>query len=368
MKFTCTQENLSRGLNFVQAISNQATTLPILKNILIIAKNGSITVKATDLEIGITALIRGKIEQEGELTVDAKILTSFVNLLPNDKVDVSSEKNIISIQSGSYKTKINGIVADDFPVIPEIAKNKGFSIACMEIKKAFLSILPSVSIDDTRPEINGVFVQVNKEEIIFAGTDSYRLGEATLSLTTTPSYNGHFILPLKTAKEFIRTSGDGDQLMEFWIAENQLLASCNGVDIVSRLIDGEYPDYKQIIPTSNTLRCIIPKDEFVKAIKISGIFAAVGSNSITVEFKPKNTILISSATTVGEEETKLSVPIESDEPLKIVFDYRYLLDGLSSIDTDDIELLATSSSAPVVLKPIGSGGKKFIYIVMPIRQ
>lgn len=367
MKFTCTQENLSRGLNFAQAISNQATALPILKNILINAKNGAITIKATDLEIGITALIRGKIEQEGELTVDSKILTSFVNLLPNDKVDVTSEKNIISIQSGSYKTKINGIPADDFPVIPEIPKNKGFSISCMEIKKALISILPSVSIDDTRPEINGVYIKVNKEEIILAGTDSYRLGEFTLALSPA-SYNGHFILPLKTAKEFIRTSSDDGQLMEFWIAENQLLASYNGTDIVSRLIDGEYPDYKQIIPSSHALRCIIPKDEFVKAIKISGIFAAVGSNSVTFEFKPKNTIIISSATAVGEEETKLSVPIEGGEPLKIIFDYRYLLDGLSSIDTDDIELLATSSSAPVVLKPIGSGEKKFIYIVMPIRQ
>lgn len=372
MKFTCTQENLHKGLLKIHGISGQNISLPILKNALLEAVGGVLKIKSTNLEIGIITQIRGKVEAEGRTTVDAKIMSGFVSLLPQDKTILNVQERALLIKGGSHQTKINTLPAEDYPVIPEVGRNKGFSVRAQELQKALSQILPSVSLDDTRPEINGMYWKVQEGVLILAGTDSYRLAEKRIKLAQNSAlqqiFQGFFIVPLKTVKELVRIFNDEDEVINIYIAENQVLFSSGLTEMVSRLVEGEYPDYQQIIPSSFAVKFNLSKADFINAVKISGLFAEVGSNNISLELKPQqNKIIISSATSLGEERTDLDVSMEGELDLKIVFDYRYLLDGLTSTESEDVVFSATSQTAPAVLKPMEQS-ESFLYVVMPVRQ
>lgn len=368
MKFTCTQENLNSGLIKVQGISSQATALPILKNILLEIKKGVLKLKSTDLEIGISTQIRGKSESDGQITIDAKIISNFVSLLPQDNISLASEGESLTIIGGSHKTKINGLSSEDFPLIPEIVKTKGFKVSVDTIKKSLSQIMTAVSPDDTRPEINGIYFKVTDKNLILVGTDSYRLAEKNIELTENMDFEGSFIVPLKTAKEFVRTVDDTDEIVEVYLSEDQIMFVYGLTEMVSRLVEGDYPDYKQIIPSSHKYKFTLAREDFNKAVKISGLFAAADSNSVVIELKPGKKILaISSSTAMGEENSNLNVDIEGDTDLKIIFDYRYLLDGLNIIEGDDVVFMAGSESSPALLKSVNEN-ETLLYIVMPIRQ
>ena len=375
MKFTCTQENLLQGLLKVQTIAGQTTSLPILKNIFLQARAGSLKLKATDLEIGITTQIRGKVEEEGSITVEAKIISSFAALLPQDKVSLISADGKLAVQGGSHKIKINSLPAGDFPVIPKVDRVKGFKLAAAEVKKALAQILPAVSLDSTRPEINGVYWRVENNILTLAGTDSYRLAQRKLAIKQEPGqkedqggFQGFFIAPLKTIKELIRIIDDEIETIEVYVSLNQVLFVCGATEMVSRLVEGEYPDYQQIIPSSYKLKFSLNKEDFIKAIKISGLFAEVGTNSVSLELKPKTgSLTISSATSIGEGRSELGLDIQGEQDLKIVFDYRYLLDGLNSIEDEVVVFSATGHTSPAMLQPQNEQ-EQFLCVVMPIRQ
>ena len=375
MKFTCTQENLNQGLLKVQGIAGQTTSLPILKNVLLEAKNGSLKLKATDLEIGITTQIRGKVEKKGAITVEAKIFSNFVALLPQDRVTLVDEEENLVVEGGSHKIKIKSLSVEDFPVIPKVSKGSGLEFAVKEVKKALAQILPAVSLDDTRPEINGVYWRAKNGILTLVGTDSYRLAEKKLKIRgkinpgeDKGDLRNFFIVPLKTIKELVRVIDDEAEMLEVYLSENQVLFVCGPTEIVSRLVEGEYPDYQQIIPNSHNVKFNLSKDDFVKAVKISGLFAEVGSNSVSLELKPRTgRLAISSATSMGEERSDLGLDIEGGEALKIIFDYRYLLDGLNSIEDEVVVFSATGEASPALLKPQNEQ-EQFLYVVMPIRQ
>lgn len=369
MKFTCTQENLHKGLTVVHGVSGGTGTLPILKNILIEAKEDGIYLKATDLEIGMTSYVRGKVDSQGAITVEAKLITNFVSLLPRDKVDIESDGKSVAIQGGAHKTKINGLPSNDFPVIPTLPKDRACKISIYVLKRALSQILSAVSGDDSRPELHGVYISLQDQTLTLVGTDSYRLAEKKIALLEPSPFSINCILPLKTAKEFLRTSG-AEETVEMTSSENQILLMYGGTEIVSRLVDGKYPNYQQIIPTSHIVKCIVNKEEFINAVRISGLFAAVGGNNVTLEISPGGPVKITSTTIIGDEQTELYPHIEGEEGLTIAFDYRYLLDGLMSIDAPEVSLAMLSSSAPALMKPL-SGSEEdssFIYIIMPIRQ
>ena len=368
MKITCTQENLYQGILQVQGIAVQASPLPILKNIFLEAKKGVLKLKSTNLEIGITTSIRGKIDEEGQITADARLLSSFISLLSQEKVNITTDGKNLIIETSVHKTQINGLAADEFPVIPEVKKENEFKISAQEFKQSLLEVSPASSTDDTRPEINGVYCNIADKIITFAGTDSYRLAEKKLELLDGKQGKEAFIIPLRTIKELIRTITNDNEIISLYKGDNQVLFTYGETEMVTRLIEGEYPNYTQIIPTAYNYTFTIGKEDFINAIKISGLFASIGSNSVTLTLCPsKKELIIFSETNFGEERTTLSVDIEGKEDVRIVFDYRYLLDGLTSILCDEVVFCATSESSPSVLKPKDSA-KQFLYIVMPIRQ
>jgi len=373
MKISCTQENLNQGLSIVSHIANKNSNLPILGNILIKVQDKIINLSATNLEIGIQVGIRGKIESEGDFTIDARLFSDYISLLPKDRIDLELSDNDLNIRCNKQKTKIKTQSASDFPLIPQLDKKNPYIIKAKDFKKAVSEVVFAVSISETRPEISGVYMDFNNNQLVMAATDSYRLCEKNIKIEKENQENKQIIVPVKTLQEISRilsvfkeeTSLDNIENIEIYISSNQIMFSYNGVDLVSRLIDGQYPDYRQILPNEKKTTIKINKDILIKAVKTSSLFTKSGIHDIKLEFLKGNLVITSSSAQTGENISELEVEKDGDDN-NIVLNYKYLLDGLQNIDSENVIFELNTSSNPCVLKPDGSND--YIYIIMPIKQ
>lgn len=373
MKISILQENFKKALQIVSRIAGKNVNLPILNNILIKASDKNITLTTTDLELGVISKVRGKIEKDGSFTVDSKLLSDYVTLLPNKKIDIEQNKKLINIQSDNYKTSIKGINAEDFPLIPKVSKKDSYKIKVADFKKALSQIIFAVSANETRIELSGVLFYFKGSELVVVATDSYRLAEKTIAIQSSNKEEKKVIIPSKTLQEVIRIISIiseeelGSGFIELYLSDNQIMFSIGDTELVSRLIEGQYPDYKQIIPTKHETKVKIEKDEFVRAIKTSSIFSRVGINDINLDFpQGKNKTIISSVSTQsGENIVELDSEVVGVDN-GIVVNYKYLLDGINNIQSSSIELEVINSNTPCVLKP--ENDDSYIYIVMPIKQ
>lgn len=383
MRFISLQENLKRGLNIVGHITTKNINLPILNNILIKAENGNIELVSTNLEIGITHQLRGKIEKDGQFTIDSKLITEYVGLLGGDeKVLVDEKEGELRVESGGYKTKIKGESAKEFPLIPVIPKKNHYRCPLGDFKKALNSVIFSVSTSENRVELTGVLFYFNQGQLSLAATDSYRLAEKEVGVTAVyenkqadeeeKNEEHKLIVPAKTAQELLRilNNWDGAALSEeedvkIYISENQILFTIDSVELISRLISGQYPDYKQIIPTKSQTEVLVDRQELIRATKAASLFSKTGINDVTLKFL-KNKILVSSYSGASGE-SQIEVRSESSGvENEITINYRYLLDGLSNIEGPRVKLSLLNSNTPCLLRP--EKDNKYLYIVMPIRQ
>lgn len=377
MKISSLQENLKSGLSAVTHIAGKNINLPILNNVMIEAKDGNINLITTDLEIGIIAQIRGKVEEAGSFTVDAKVITDFVSLLPNKKIDISKKENKITVKSENYNTVIRGQEADEFPLIPKVEKKHFYKVAIEEFKKALSQVIFAVSTSETRIELSGVLFSFNKANLTLAATDSYRLAEKTIKIETNlkDGEDKKIIVPAKTLQELIRilSSLRNEDLsaeqkdLEIYVSENQVLFTVGGIELISRLIEGQYPDYKQIIPTGSETVSMVSRYEFIRAVKAAAIFSKSGINDINLDFpNGKNQIIISSASSqTGENITELEANVQGKDN-GIVINYRYLLDGLNNTATDNIKIEVINNNTPCIIRQ--DKDDNYIYIIMPIKQ
>ena len=374
MRFISLQENLKRSLNIVGHITSKNINLPILNNILIKAENGNIEFIGTNLEIGIIHQVRGKIESEGQTTVDSKLITEYVNLLSGgEKVRVEEKDNELKIDCGNYKTKIKGESGKEFPLIPVIPKAGYYSCKLKELKKSLNSVVFAVSNSENRLELTGILFSFNKNKLSLAATDSYRLAEKEVEIKAN-SMNGEqkIIVPAKTVQELLRvlSNFEGDELGEeqevkFYLSENQILFTVDSVDLISRLINGHYPDYQQIIPSKSQTEVLVERAELIRAVKASALFSKTGINDVTLLFS-KNKIIVSSFSGAsGESQADLEAEVKGIDN-EITINYRYLLDGLANIEGERVRLSILNNLTPCVLKPEKENG--YLYIVMPIRQ
>ena len=375
MKLTCLQENLNFGLQSTGHLVNKNVNLPILNNVLIEAQEGGLKLSSTNLEIGISCQVRCKVETTGSFTVDAKLFSDYVNLLPNDQVNVDLEKSeFLKISCRNSNTKIKGIASDDFPVIPEIEKTNAFKIKIKDFKKALAQVIFAVSVSETRPEISGVLMSFNKQEkskLYMVGTDSYRLTEKSITVDGGVEEK-EVIVPVKTLQEVLRVLNNlKDQAnavedLEIYLSENQILFVCDGVELISRLIEGQFPDYKQIIPTETKTKVVIATSELTKAIKTVALFSKTGIFDINLVFDPaKGLTMQTTNAQVGESKSELEVAYDG-EVNETTLNHRYLLDGLSNISADEVELSLVDNNIPFIMKPIGD--ESYTYIIMPIKQ
>ena len=367
MKLKCTQENLNKGLGIVSHVASKNTNLPILNNIMISAKSGILSLVATNLEIGITANVRSKIDEDGSFTIPATVITSYINLVSGDNIDIDLEGKELRINAGKQNTKIKGEGASEFPIIPEVEKNNKFIIEGEELIKSLSQVVSSASMDDTRPEISGVFMYFNGNKLILAATDSYRLAEKKCNLIK-GGEETRVIVPQRTILELIRICGLlplGQ--VEIYLDDNQILFNLGEVQLTSRLIEGEYPDYKQIIPKNFNTEAIINKDGFIKVVKGASLFSKSGINDVNLAFlKDKGEISINALNTqLGENTAAVEGKITGDNN-DIVFNYKYLLDGLTNIDSENVNIKIIDNTNPGMFT--SEGKDDFTYIIMPIKQ
>jgi DNA polymerase-3 subunit beta len=375
MKLISVQENLKKGLLLVSHGTGKNINLPILNNIMIKAYHNTIELISTNLEIGIIHKLRGKVEDDGEFTVDAKIITEYVNLLPSENVEIEEVEGELKIECDNYKTKIKGESAKEFPLIPTVSSDNNYSCLAVDLKKALNSVAFAVSNSENRIELSGVMFNFEDEKLTLVATDSYRLAEKTISIKiNSGSINQKIIVPARTVQEVLRIlsnynsedlSFEQNGEVTMAVSDNQILFTIDSVDLVSRLINGQYPDYKQIIPDKSKTTIITSKQNLSRAVKAVAIFSKTGINDVSLEFKNNKIIISASSGQSGESRVDVDAEIEGIDN-EVAINYRYLVDGLNNITSDKVKLSVVSNNTPCVLT--ADKGDDYLYVVMPIRQ
>lgn len=383
MKLICTQENLNQALSYLERVVGRQSTLPILSNFLLETEKGRLKISATNLEIGVIAYIGAKIEEEGKIAVPAKLISNFIhNLPPGDVLQLESDTEGLKIESTTYKIKIKGLDGKDFPIIPQYTKDYFFSFPAQDLKNALSRILFCVSLNNARLELTGAHMFFYTDQIHLAATDSFRLAEEIIPFTHYGSgytdflkENPSLIIPGNTLQEIIRVITPESSEVKIALEENQIFFEIDGVQIISRIINGKYPDYKQIIPKEFSFQAILDKEAFQRAVKIAGAFSSYTSGEITLAFDPEEKRCVISAASQEIGENKTTLPIEMAKgtiPLTIVFNPRYVLEGMNALLGEKILFLANDGTTPAALRmqseKEASLADKYLYIIMPIRK
>lgn len=365
MEINILQENFKKGLNIVQNIVGKNLTLPILNNILLTIEKKRLRLVSTDLEIAIIHWISCKVKKEGEITVSAKLFSEFINHLPNKKIEVKTKNNQLQIKCENFKAAINGIDSKEFPIIPKVKSESKIEIEASKLKQGLSQLINFVSLSDIRPEISGVLMNINSEKIKFVATDSFRLGEKTIKNQN--KIKKSVIIPLKTVQELIRILGEQDkeEIVEISIEQNQILFKLPDTQIVSRLIEGTYPNYGQLISNQFESSLILDKSEFLNAVKVTSLFSSK-INDLRLKIVPKRSTveIFAQNTNIGENISQVKGEIKGKE-IEIIFNHKYLLDGLNNIDSDKVMLGLNGEASPGIIKPVGDSS--YVYVIMPIK-
>lgn len=374
MKLLILQEKLKHGLSIIERVSSKSLTLPILNNILISTEKNFLNLAATDLEIGINWWVLTKTEKEGKITIPSRLFSNFISLLPNKKIKLEVRNDSLFIECENYKTQIKGLSAEEFPIIPKITNGDIISIEASSFCKSLNQIVDIAVPSTARPEISGVYFLFQKNLITIAATDSFRLGEKKIFLKNNSSLEKEYslILPQKTAKELVNIFNEKQGELKMYFSPNQVMfeypmeeTDHAQIQVISRLIEGEYPNYQEIIPKKYTTQLVLNKDEFLNQIKTASLFSGK-INEVKIKAVPEeNKIeIFSQSSEIGEYQSSVSGKVEG-EPVEISFNHRFLLDGLLSIKTPEIILELNKETGPGVLKAVGDD--TYIYVVMPIK-
>ncbi|MFA7171464.1 MAG: DNA polymerase III subunit beta [Candidatus Paceibacterota bacterium] len=377
MKIICTQENLNKALSIVGKVVNKNTTLPILNNVLLKTDKKGLQLSSTNLEIAVNYWIGGKTEEDGEITVPTKLFANFISNLPNGNVEIKTREDMVNIKCNGYKINIKGVDAREYPLSPKIDAVPFLKIKSEIFKRALSQVIPAISVSESRMEITGVLLdlsEIKKNKIVLVSTDSYRLAEKTLKVSPENVSQEALevlgdlksvIIPRSTVQELVRDLGEGDEMLDVVISENQIVFTFGSANILSRLIEGRYPDYRQIVPEKFMANAIINVKDISNAVRISGFFSASSNNSVKFLLGSDNKVEISSeASEIGNNNAKIEAKITGKD-LEVVYNYKYLMDGLNSIIGDEVVLDANDENAPSVIKSVKDDS--FIYIIMPIR-
>lgn len=377
MKLSTTQENLAQGLSLVSHVSSRNVNLPILQNVLVKADGKVLRLSSTNLDLAISCSVRGKVDEPGEITVPARLFAEYVNLLPGGQVDLELLKNTVVVRSGKSETRLNGIPASEFPVIPRVGDGKQFKLGVTAFRQALGAVIFAVAQTEARPELTGVFFSFGGLEngaLTLAATDSYRLAEAIVPLEKGSSGDpATIIIPGRALVELGRLLSapqdelDGTSPLTVTVAENQVQFEVGGAELQSRLIEGTYPEYRQIIPAEFQTEAVLPRGEFVSAIKAASLFTKTGLNDVRLEFAAKKPLLVKAQDAqTGEHRAEVPGEVTGGQN-HVVVNYRYLLDGLAAIGDDEVRYRLIDAANPCLVTP-KDPSERYLYIVMPIKQ
>ena len=368
MKLVILKNNLRDGLNAVERATAENNNLPILKNVLIKTFNNKIQLSATNLELAITQFISGKIIEEGNITVPISALTAITGNITDERINLESENNTLRFKTDNYEAVIQGLPEEEFPIIPKLENLNNYLRMDSEImKESFLKVINAVQLSEIRPEISGILLDFQVTNLKLVGTDSFRLGEKTINennFSSTFQRGFKIIIPLKTAQELLRILTAGP--VTIFIDPNQILFKNDELEVISRLIDGVYPDYEQIIPKSFETEITLEKEHLINAVKLVSTFSGK-ANDIKIIYKEekKSLEVYSSNQYLGENKYFIPAKIKG-ENFDISFNWRYLMDGLKNFDTKELVFEINGGNRAAMLKSPNDGS--YFYILMPVNS
>lgn len=372
MKLTCLQENLSRGLNIVGKAVSTRSTLPVLGNVLLATDQSRLKLAATNLELGINCWIGARIEEKGAITLPARTLVDMVNAFTAEKV--SMELNVrtksLRLTCGRSEANIKGIDAEEFPLIPE-SEPDGVEIPSGAFGEMITKTAFAAAADESRPILTGVLVKFDGERVTMAAADGFRLSVAYSRLGSPVDEPFTLIIPANSLKELNRICGDQEQPIRLTLpaGRGQVIFAIKDVDLVSQLIDGAFPDYDQIIPTSHATRTVVATSEMLAACKAADIIAREAAHTARIrilpddELTPGHMVVAAMSAETGDNETEIDALVDGD-PVEVAFNVRYLNEVLSVIETPQVAVETVSESNPGVIRPVGNDD--FVHVIMPM--
>jgi len=373
VKLSCLQENLNWGLGIVGRAVATRTTLPITNNILLETDQSRLKLIATNLEMAISCWIGAKVEEEGIITVPAKLLTEFINSLPKDKVDIimAPKTKTISVHCARYEARISGMDAKDFPPIPTVDQSISTSIDVEALRQAITQVVFAAASEESRPALTGVDAKLDGSILTLAAADGFRLAVYKVTLLKPVSQKIEVIIPAKTLAELNRLMSDQEEPVEVTVNPNksQILFKLKNIELVSQLIQGTFPQYEQLIPTSTGTKATVDATEFLRATRTAAIFARDGTGIVRLiispggELTPGKMTISARSEEIGDDQGEIDASVQGNEA-KIAFNGKYLMEVLGVLKEAQVTLETSSPSSPGVIKPVGTDN--YVHVVMPM--
>jgi DNA polymerase-3 subunit beta len=373
MKLTCVQENLNRGLNIVGRAVATRTTLPITNNVLLATDEGRLKLVATNLEMAISCWIGADVEDEGAITVPARLLTEFVSSLPNENISInlSPQTKTLGLKCARFEARISGVDARDFPPIPGVDEGINTKVEVETLTQGINRVVFAAATEESRPVLTGVSTRFEGDTLTLAAADGFRLAVFTLPLAEPVGEKTEVIIPARTLAELNRLMAGEEESVQVTLNPNksQVLFRLKNVELVSQLVQGAFPNYSQLIPQSYNTRVIVSVDEFLRATRTATIFARDGSGIVRLvitpgsEAAPGKISVSARSEEVGEDTGEIDGTVEGDEA-KIAFNGKYLNDVLSVLHESQVALETTNPSSPGLIRPVGNDN--YTHVVMPM--
>ena len=373
MKLSCLQENLNRGLSMVSRAVATRTTLPITNNVLLTVDQPRLKLVATNLEMAISCWIGAKVEEEGTITVPARLLAEFVSSLPSEKVDISlsPRTKTLGLKCARFEARISGVDAKDFPPIPKIEDGITTKVEVDALRQGINQVVFAAASEDSRPVLTGVDAEFDGDLLTLAAADGFRLAVYKLPLINPVSQKTEVIIPARTLAELNRLMADQEEAIEVTVSPNksQALFRLKNVELVSQLVQGTFPQYAQLIPQSYNTRVVVDVAQFLRATKTASIFASDGGGIVRLvmapggEMTPGRVTISARSEEVGDDVGEIDAVVEGEES-KIAFNGKYLVDVLGVLREAQVALETTNPSSPGVIRPVGVDN--YIHVVMPM--
>jgi DNA polymerase-3 subunit beta len=373
MKVSCLQENLAKGLGIVGRAVSTRSTLPVLANVLLSTEDGRLKLSATNLEIVITCWIGAKVEEDGSITVPARTLNDLVNTLPQEQVDLQLDVSSQTLHLSCARTEANikGITAEEFPVVPEPGTDERYQIETTMLKKMISQVAFAAATDDARPTLTGVLTRVDGKELTMAATDGFRLSVKSIELPTKAPEPFEVVIPARALNELSRIVDDSvkEIFIEMPQGRNQVIFDMESVVLITQLIEGNFPDFRPVIPSRHSTRTVLNAGDFAQACKMAEIFARESSHTARVRVEPGNELMpgyasiTATSAETGDNVAQIDATVEGDE-VEIAFNVRYMSQVLGVMDAPQVALETTRSTEPGVLKAVGDDS--FLHIIMPM--
>jgi len=363
MKLQVTQENLSKALGSVARVASSRGTLPILSNVLLKTVDGRLSIAATNLDIAITHYIGSKVSAEGSITVPARLMQDFVSSLPSGVIELKLDDLKLHISTEKYQSVINGVSAEDYPVMPAISDGSSWKINAKLLKQALQQVVVAASNDEARPVLTGVYWHTHAGKLYMVATDSYRLAEKAL---VPMKQDVELLIPATALQDLLRIIGDYEEDVVVKHDDQQVLFTVGDVELVARLIEGKYPDYRKLIPGTFASEAVLKKADLTNITKVSSLFAreSAGSVTINLDSAEQQVSIRSIASQIGENTASATATITNEG--SITLNSRYILDALHAFSGEDVRLAFNGKLEPCILAD--PKANDYLHVVMPLKS